>query len=260
MMLFNFQLRQINEISPFGYENQLSLHWYGLTDGWFWLHVGDDELFRFNDALINQWKVAGESWDNPYAEYFVVCLWEDLMDILPSILEPIPEDILQQCDPGQKGWQYLNREEAWLERYDDWSTWRMGTGWLRSRQLYATYLVLYPGIRFWTDGETLFITWDNHDCLDNGIPIWSTQQGQYALPLARFIDEVRSFDARLIAAMDQRVKSAQMDWPFPNVAIDIDFLEVDHRERATKMDQAFTRSRQQKTDWDGVRKAMDIIG
>lgn len=257
--LFNFSLLPIKDVSPFGYENQLSLHWFGLTDGWYWLRVGDEELFRFSDAWIDKWQAAGETWNHPYVEYQVVRLWEDLLEILPSVLEPIPEAIRRRCDPDREGWQLLARDEAWPDQHDDWDTLVTATTWLWDRKIDAGYLVHPPRIRFWTDGVTLHITWDNRDCQEEGLPIWSTQQGQFTMPLAHFIDEVRSFDTRLIAAMAERVQAARADWPFPHVAIDLDGLEREHQDRATWLDQAFARARLQHTDWDAVIAAMDAI-
>ena len=241
-MLFNFHLRPVEDVSPFGYENQLSLHWYGLTDGWYWLRVGHEELFRYHDASIEKWQAAGETWDHPYVDYHVVRLWEDIQDILPSVLEPIPEAVLRRCDPGQQGWQLLARDEACLEQHDDWDSSITPTTWLGDRQLDAGYLMHPPRIRFWTDGTTLHITWDNRDRQEEGMPIWSTQQGEFSMPLAQFIDEVRTFDERLITAMAERVQSAKSHWPLPGVEIDLDYLEIEHCDRATWMDQAFARA------------------
>lgn len=243
-MLFNFHLKPIKDVSPFGDENRWSLHWYGLTDAWYWLRVGDEELFRYHDAWIEKWKAAGDIWDYPYVDYHVVRLWEDIQDILPSVLEPIPEVIRRRCDPGQ----LLVQDEAWFDQHDDLDTCSAVNKWLSYRQLDAGYLVHPPQIRFWTDATTLQITWDNRDRQEKGIPIWSTQQGQFTMPLTQFIDEVRSFDERLISAMAKRVKSAKAYWPLPDVEIDFDNLELEHRDRATWMDKAFARAYMQHTE------------
>lgn len=258
-MLFNFHLLPIEDVSLFGYENQRSLHWFGLTDGWYWLCVGDDELFRYHETRLEKWKAAGETWDHLYVEYQVVRIWEDIQDILPSILEPIPAAIHQRCDPNQGIWQLFAQELACLESHDDHEAWFAATNWLSGRQLDTSYLVNAPRISIWTDGTTLHINWDNRDDQEAGIPTWSTQQGMFTMPLARFIDEVRSFDKRLITAMDERVKSAKAHWPLPDVEINLDFLEVEHRNRAMWMDQAFARAQMQHTDWDAVSAAIDAI-
>jgi hypothetical protein len=41
MSLINYKLQDIHKISPFGSDDNLSLHWFGLTDG----------LFRFKEEI-----------------------------------------------------------------------------------------------------------------------------------------------------------------------------------------------------------------
>ncbi len=52
-MLFNFQLRPVTAIAPFG-SGWPTLHWFGLSDGWYWLDVAGAELFRYSQALVKQ--------------------------------------------------------------------------------------------------------------------------------------------------------------------------------------------------------------
>src|SRR4051812_35106988 len=83
MPLFNFVLRSPEQITQWA----KSLHWFGLTDGWYWLHLGDQEVPR-------SVKRSAEAPDGlSYVDYNVVRLWEDLLDILPEILEPVPPDV-----------------------------------------------------------------------------------------------------------------------------------------------------------------------
>ena len=90
-MLFNFQLRSLEQVLPWQSQGQSYLHWFGLTDGWYWLHLGEVEHFRYTDAIMAVWR---ETTDDvavlPYVDYQVVRLWEDIQEILPHILEPIP--------------------------------------------------------------------------------------------------------------------------------------------------------------------------
>jgi hypothetical protein len=54
-MLFNFVLCPLEEITPWGNEDQYSLSWFGLTEGGYWLQVGEDQLFRYSGDILNKW-------------------------------------------------------------------------------------------------------------------------------------------------------------------------------------------------------------
>ena len=41
-------------------------HWFALTDGWFWIEVGDQELFRYSQQILEYWKqIYPESRSSP---------------------------------------------------------------------------------------------------------------------------------------------------------------------------------------------------
>ncbi len=47
-------------------------------------------LFRYDDAYLAQHPMVPSTPDCPYADYYVVRLWEDLLDLLPAVLSPAP--------------------------------------------------------------------------------------------------------------------------------------------------------------------------
>jgi hypothetical protein len=76
--LFAFELRDIAEIEPWGEPDELSLSWFGLTRGWYWMNVGEDRLF----------VATRRRGSRPEVEYPVARLWEDVIGVLPAALEP----------------------------------------------------------------------------------------------------------------------------------------------------------------------------
>jgi hypothetical protein len=64
--------------------------------------------------------------------------------------------------------------------------------------------------------------WDNRDCDLEGAPACEAILGQITMPVATFLDEVRSFDARFIRRMADRVAIAQGEWSRPDVMLDPD--------------------------------------
>ena len=47
MIRFRFGLYPVDEVSPRSGE-QPRLHWFGLTEGWYWIQVGEHELLRYS--------------------------------------------------------------------------------------------------------------------------------------------------------------------------------------------------------------------
>ncbi|XVU21087.1 DUF5984 family protein [Actinoplanes sp. CA-054009] len=45
MIRFRFELYPLDEVSPWGGE-QPRLHWFGLTEGWYWIEIGGHELLH----------------------------------------------------------------------------------------------------------------------------------------------------------------------------------------------------------------------
>ena len=55
-MLFNFRLKNTEDIAPWSTPSKgdaLSLHWFGLTDGWFWIDIGGQQLFRYSQQILD---------------------------------------------------------------------------------------------------------------------------------------------------------------------------------------------------------------
>lgn len=105
MTLVNFNLVPIEEVQPWGRAGSYSLSWFGLTDGQYSIHVGDSTLFEYSEHA----RAGGTT---RYCDYQVVRLYEDLMDMLPHILEPVPPSLAP----------YLSGDTAiaWRETYGAW--------------------------------------------------------------------------------------------------------------------------------------------
>lgn len=263
-MLFNFQLCPLVEVTPFGKEGDYSLHWFGLTDGWYWMRVGDDELFRFSDDFLAYRAQHGWHDTLPYLDYQVVRLWEDVQYALPKALEPVPPRILERFPTGMDVLAWYHLTQMWLEQTDDDDETVPETffraNWPGDRELDCSHLSLAPRIFFYSDGDHVTICWDCRGKTDEGISAWQARLGTITMPRSTFINEVCDFDRRLITQMAERIREAQTHWPLPHVKIDLEGLVLEHEVRAHAMRDALARARAHPpTPWDQVEAAMERV-
>ncbi len=263
-MLFQFQLRPLNEVVPWGEEGASYLHWFGLTDGWYWLKCGDQELYRYGDELLAAYSIKGMGErKHPYADYHVVRLWEDILEMLPEILSPIPKQVLELMQPGPDAlqWQsaiadlvFVGEREVPASEEDQYF---LAVTWLGQRELRANHLQSAPRIWLWTDGITMFIRWDNREQTLEGQPAWASREGTFTLPLEEFVEEVRSFDRRLIQGMQERIQAIAQPWDRPEIKVDVEALLREQEERAKWLSIAFERARTKEPEaWDKIVEAV----
>jgi len=226
-MLINFQLRDVSTIAPFG-DKQPVLHWFGLSDGWYWLTVGDDELFCFGQQFVER----EEPWCSdhtalPYVDYYVARLWEDLFEQLPAILTPLPPELADRAADAV-GWQrWQDEAQRWLDQQDSDSAFdrfSQARGWWGDRCLNTGYLRNSPLIWCWRSGDTLHVRWDNRREMQDGYPVWSAVYGEYTFSVTTFLEELHNFDARFMVAMTERVVAVRQHRLPPDVHIDLDQL------------------------------------
>ena len=263
-MLFQFQLRPIDDIVPWGSEGDYSLSWFGLTDGWYWLKCGEEELFRYADSVLASRKYEGrQQADPPYVDYQVVRLWEDVLEMLPEILTPVPVELLRKIEPGLDAWRWRGQiAELAFPNEDEISQsmeahFNLATTWLQGRKLDVLHPKEGPRIWFWTDGTKMFIRWDNTELTMDGRSVWASTKGTYSMPLATCREEIESFDRRLIEKMGQRVQAIQHSWDRPLIKIDQEALLREQRERANALAEAFQRVKDcEQTPWNTIAKSI----
>lgn len=105
-MLFNFRLMPLELVVPWGEPGEQRLHWFGLTDGEYWVQVGADALFEYSEG------VRRASGSGRYCNYQVARLYEDITEMLPYVLDPVPTPVVRHIS-GVQG-------TAWWKRYTSW--------------------------------------------------------------------------------------------------------------------------------------------
>lgn len=262
MPLFNFRLTPLERIDPFGSEGNYNLNWFGLSDGCYWLRVGEAELFRATPAYL---KTLDVHLCDPYVDYYVVRLWEDLLEMLPAVLTPVPAPLRERLAPANKS-DWYEQISRWFDRNDDLRFEQKvnakvnATEWLRVRHLHTSYLLYSPSIWLWSDETHVHVEWDNRYRLADGSPMWEAHLGSFAVPREDFLTEVRAFHVAFMRAMRARVDVVVEEWDRPEIAIDQAGLVEEHAQREARLDEVLRRAEQMKTDdWAGILEVAAMI-
>jgi hypothetical protein len=89
---FQFALSPLADVTPWRGDRP-TLHWFGLSNGWYWIEVDGRQLLRYGDAAVRRWSLS-----RVHTDYDVVRLWEDLLVLRRSMTEPVPADVVQFVD------------------------------------------------------------------------------------------------------------------------------------------------------------------
>lgn len=221
-------------------------HWFGLTDGFYHLNVGKEQIYRNTNEILNCRQDKYPEYKNPdiYVDYQIVRLYEDFLDTLSDVLQPIQKEILALIDTHDKKCKLLNiidyiycsaEDYSILDDCDDAMEWR------QRRHLSSMHLSYPPYVVMWRHENSITFRWDNKNNVEHDIPVWSSQGGEYQFSVAEFMHEVESFHNRFMSAMKERVNIIVIDNPMPNVNIDIDRLVQEHGERELSLEHALKR-------------------
>jgi hypothetical protein len=159
--LFEFTLDPVEQICPWGEPPDLSLHWFGLSLGSYWIDLGTTRLLEY--LPLPGWPV--------HVDYQLARFHEDVLDILPEILEPVPSDVIVRFPEGSiigADQHLLRRWETFDEAPDDLDLAREKLG---ARYLDTGYLSPSACIWFWSDADNVIVEWDNRDRLNDGKPV-----------------------------------------------------------------------------------------
>ncbi|MEO7719658.1 MAG: DUF5984 family protein [Capsulimonas sp.] len=262
MLSFNFRLQKPDEIRPWG-DNPPNLHWFGLTDGWFWIDIGGQQLFRYSQQILDHWAQEPQAYVSllPFDDYQVTRYWEDLLEMVPSILDPLPSDLAARVSDIEAWRQWRERLDVWREASEDDASMDIGDAairWWISRTWDNGHLSRPPKIWLWSIDDTVHIRWDCRNILLDGIEVWEARSGEVAMSKSEFVNAVKSFDERLIGEMGKRIEEIKSSWSRPEVIVDVESLEQEQNYRATIGENALGRTHRD-YEWDQVRAAMAMI-
>ncbi len=243
---FRFELRALEEVRSWGDERRPTLHWFGLTQGWYWIELGGHELLRYSDRTLRRWREEYGVEERPYVDYFVVRIWEDVLEILADVLEPVPQDLVPFVSSDLSGSPVWDDEDLAPEA-------EAAADWHGRRSMYMGPLVNAPQIRWWRTtfdgGDRITVTWA-HDP-EHEIGFAAPPSGRLTMPTSALTAAIAELDQALLAAMEQRVAAVEAVGGLPGVDLDPEQLRREHRDRETRAVRARTRT--PVTDWSAVR-------
>lgn len=237
--MFEFDLTPIEWIGPWGTPPDLSLHWFGMTDGKYRIRVGDDYLLNYSDDFVGD-----TSKSTSFVEYQVARLWEDILEMLPAILERVPYELhflLEASEKDRNEWD----EKAAAEGLPEEAAY-----WLSDRELNCGYLTNAPHITMWSTKDDVIVSWDYKMSTENPERVWSATQGSHRMSRSEFLNAVTEFDSALIAQMKDRVDSLVSGWKSGPINLDLGQLIREQEDRSAWLANYLRRTTN--TAWDEV--------
>ncbi|MFC8449603.1 DUF5984 family protein [Kitasatospora sp. NPDC057223] len=243
---FRFDLRALEDVRPWGDARRPTLHWFALTQGWYWIELGGHELLRYSDRTLRRWREEYGVEERPYVDYFVVRIWEDVLEILADVMEPVPPDLVRFVSSDLAGSPVWDDEDIGAET-------EAAADWHARRTMYMGPLVNAPQLRWWrttSDGtDRITVTWAHEPGHEIGFAAPAT--GRLTMATSALTAAVTELDRALLAAMEGRVAAVEAVGGLPGVDLDPERLRREHRDRAARADRARTRT--PVTDWAAVR-------
>ncbi|WBB91325.1 DUF5984 family protein [Verrucosispora sp. WMMC514] len=256
-MRFRFELYPLDGVSPWG-SDQPRLHWFGLTEGWYWLEAGRQELLRRTRQVH----------PHPYIDYYLARLWEDVIVLTPEVLEPIPDDLQPFIASDAAQWTCDPLEfvaEPDEERTDDGNAdvpdhpVVTAAIWHGEHNLDFGYLRNPPKIRFWRtmrdDRDEITMDWRHED--DGEIGFTADPTVRLSVPTTAYLEAVHTLNRELMDTMGQRIEELEHRRGLPGVDLDLIHLRREHEDRRHWFVKNLDRS--PKTDWSVVRHGARLL-
>jgi Family of unknown function (DUF5984) len=254
-MIFNFRLTPLEQVAPWGEPGERRLHWFGLTDGEYWMQVGDHSLFEYNEVARTDLE------RQRYCNYQIARLYEDVTEMLPYILDAVPASLVRYIS-GDSGAAWEKAYRSWCAGQDPasgenefWDVVDAATTWIGQRTLDTGYLRPSANIRLWSDAKSVHIEWNNTEKTIQGKPAWTALSGSAQLSREEFIYDVRAFHTALMSQMGERVEQVLAGVLPRQVHIDLPGLQREHAVRSRPLDREFY-GPAMPTDWERVRHAV----
>jgi hypothetical protein len=256
MALINFKLKHPDNIIPWGDAPDTSMHWYGLTDGEYWLDVNKATIYEYTSEVL----AGSHANDSHYVDYQIARLLEDWTSIFDAIAEPVPDAFYAIARENNYLYRFYGAVQNWLENLPDTASTNTETyehydpaiEWIYSRTLTASHLTNDPAISFFRNNNNISIVWKADHLTEQNIPVWTAQNGELKIAYSTFIHEIEDFGNRFFNAMDTQVQIAiAKDWGTTQINKDALMREQQQRKGGFQQSLSVLKGEPAKhTDWD----------
>jgi hypothetical protein len=237
-----FKLREVDAIIPWGKGADRSLSWFGLTDGIYCINTPAGRLFEYS-------LPADPNVGEPWCDYQVARLFEDLIEIWPVVADPVPEDILARYlawRPREVELMRASDDEKFLEACAE------ARVWWNERCLDTLYLRSQPALFLWRAGDEVRLSWQ-------ALEPWTVASAELSFSFESVQAAVAEFFNEFLTAMRERVHLIERDgWRREDCRVDVVQLVAGQPERESWVENAMSRVRT--TDWNVVRARLTEIG
>lgn len=234
MALINFSLKHPDNIIPWGDAPEMTMHWFGLTEGEYWLDLGKSTLYEYTSEVL-----AGDGHDARYVEYQIVRLIEDWTSLFDAIAEPLPDAFYSIARTSNYLYRFYAAALSWLDHLSQdplidedtyYNRYDKTIEWIYSRTLTAMHLTAGPGVSFFRNRDNIAIVWKADHVTEHNIPVWTAQNGEIEMAYEVFVREVADFGNRFFDAMDNQVRIA-LDKDWGSTVINKERLKQEQQER-----------------------------
>jgi hypothetical protein len=261
MRIFDFKLRPLKEVIGWGAPPNQTLSWFGLTDGYYQVKFGNQVLYRPTIESIKRHKpnFAIDQLNSEFdlnVDYQVARLYEDLLYILPNVMQELPDEIFQLVSTFDL---HKNLQHVYFEGDDPWcDSYEIAAGWYENRCLTSIHLKQGPTAVFIRYHDEVIIRWDNRIEVEKSELMWSPTFGEFRIPFEQFMDEISDFHSQLMMEMEHRIQIIQHDNPIPHIKIDLNALLIEHENRKYSLETAIEH-KPTVDDWDKVIASNQLL-
>lgn len=267
MSIIRHKIKEIRDVVPWGNEvDGYSLHWFGITDYYYWISLGQTELLRYTDEFLDKYGLDREF---PYVDYQFARIFEDFFAIFSNIVTPVPEYVFKYIEDidcfdayGESLIHWLNN--VWDEedqQFDE--VFSPARDWICDRKLDFGYLIGAPDIYFFTYNDNVYIRWECKYTDDEGTKMWKESRGEFIISYSEFLEGVKqSFDS-FFDSMDERVNEILNEKAIYNFSINKELLVKNHNERKRVYNSSFkyivSELDKEQANWNKIKESIKLI-
>lgn len=191
--MIHYKLKDLKDITPWSNGDNQILHWFALTDSFYWFDFEGIEFPKYSTEIIKEWNQKS---DSRFVDYQFARLFWDFCEVIRHVDNPVPDEVFQKVNSLEKLEMFLESLKDWIELSWDESEeqfdeiYEVAREWLYYRRLDFGYLTGGPDCFFIRNEDQIYIYWFAGYKNDKGISIWDKARGAFTYNYFNFIDSI----------------------------------------------------------------------